>query len=386
MNTNTDHIVVIGAGVVGASVAWHLAQMGAGRVTILEREIQPGTGSTSKANGGIRAQFTTDVNIAMSLLSMEILDSLAADIGEPGVYHKAGYLFVTTQPATLAKMEDAAAFQRARGVTVDVLDNTDIRKRAPWMHIDDLVGGTFGARDGFIDPGGLCNWFLRRAAARGVAIRCNTEVTGLGTTASGGWRLLTSHGPLEADAVVNCAGPWAAGIAQLAGFELPVRPVRRHLILSGPVRDLPATIPMTIDADTGVLIRREGPAVLTAWSNADEPPGFNFSFDDDFILRFAEELEHRFPLVAAGGIDLKHSWCGLYEVSPDHHGIIGEAPGAPGFFLVNGFSGHGVMHSPAAGRVTAELILTGAARSADIAPLSPGRFARGELIHETMVL
>lgn len=385
MDTKHQHIVVIGAGVVGASVAWHLVSMGAQRVTILERESQPGTGSTCKANGGIRAQFTTDVNIAMSLLSMEILDDLAADIGEPGVYHKAGYLFVTTREDTLAKMAGAVSFQRERGVSVDLLDQAGVRARAPWMHTQDIVGGSFGARDGFIDPGGLCNWFLRRAGTRGAAIRYRTEVTGLGCS-HGGWRLLTNHGPLEADVIINCAGPWAADVAALAGFELPVQPVRRHLILSGPTKNLPPVIPMTIDADTGVLVRREGPAVLIAWSNHDEPPGFNFAFDEDFILRFADALEHRFPAVTDAGIDLKHSWSGHYEVSPDHHGIIGEAPGAPGFFLVNGFSGHGVMHAPAAGRVTAELILTGAARSADISALSPDRFRRGALIHETMVL
>lgn len=157
-------------------------------------------------------------------------------------------------------------------------------------------------------------------------------------------------------------------------------------MLTGRTKDLPAMIPMVIDADTGVLIRREGDAVLVAFANPDEPPGFNMTFDDEFIYKFAEEYQHRFPDIADLGIDFTNSWAGLYSETPDHHAILGEVAGVEGFYLANGFSGHGVMHSPAVGRCMAELIENGSCTSMDISPLSLERFEKNQLIHETLVL
>ncbi len=378
-------VAIVGAGVVGCSVAFHLARLGKLRVGLVEREAFPGSGSTSKANGGIRAQFTTDVNVAMSLASMEILDSLAPQIGDPPVYRKAGYLFLTGDPARLAAMTSAAAYQRERGVKVEVLDEAGVRARVPWV-AGPIVGGTFGADDGFVDPGGLTSFFLREATGAGVKALYGAEVAGLSKEASGAFRLTTTAGDIEAAVVVDAAGAWSARVAALLDVDLPVEPVRRHILMSGPCPALPAVVPMTIDADSGVLVRREGDRVLIAYSNPDEPAGFVTAFDPDFAMRIAEPLEARFPAVADAGLDFRRSWAGLYEVTPDHHAILGEVPGHPGFLLATGFSGHGVMHAPAAGRAIAELILRGRSESVDVSSLSIGRFARGEAIHETMVL
>jgi len=378
-------VVIIGAGVVGLSVAFHLTRLGECEVCIVEREPLPASGSTAKANGGIRAQFTTDINVAMSLASMAILDELAGEIGEPPVYRKAGYLFFTGDPKRLAAMTAAADFQQARGVAVEVLDADGVRRRAPYV-AGPVVGGTFGPRDGFIDPGGLASFFLRAATGAGVEVRYGTEVTALSRDPAGEIRVETSRGELTAPVVVDAAGPWAGRIAAMLGVALPVEPVRRHIIVSGPCPDLPALIPMTIDADSGVLIRREGDRIAVAYSNPDEPAGFNTEFDPDFWMRFAEPLQARFPAVASAGIDMRRSWVGLYEVTPDHHAVIGPVPGVPGFFLVNGFSGHGVMHAPAAGLAVAEWILRGRSLRVDVTPLSVERFARGATIHETMIL
>jgi len=378
-------VAIVGAGVIGCSVAFHLARMGQSDVVLLEKETLPGTGSTSRANGGIRAQFTTDVNIAMSLASMEMLDALEEEIGDPPLYRKAGYLFLTDEPARLSAMKEAAAFQRARGVSVEVLDADGVRERAPYA-AGPIVGGTFGARDGFIDPGGLANFFLREATRAGVTAWYGAEVQGIGGDSAGGFRVQTAAGEIRAAVVVDAAGPFSARVAAFVGADLPVAPVRRHLLVSGPCPALPPTIPMTIDADTGVLIRREGNRILIAYSNPDEPAGFNLNFDPDFPLRIAEPLEARFPAVADAGLDTRRRWAGLYEVTPDHHAVIGEVPRVPGFFVASGFSGHGIMHSPAAGRAIGEMILRGQSESVDVAALSIERFARGELIHETMVL
>lgn len=379
-------VVVVGAGVIGCSVAFQLARMGRQEVVVLEREVLPGTGSTSRANGGIRAQFTTEANVGMSLLSMEILDALEEEIGPPPAYRKAGYLFLTDSPEKLAAMERAAEYQRGFGVDVEVLDADAVRRRVPWVSGRRLAGGTFGARDGFIDPGRLCAFFASAAAHAGVSFRYGQEVVAADEKA-GGFVLRTADGSsYSAPVVVNAAGAWSARLGALLGVEVPVEPVRRHLFLTGPVHGLPPEIPMTIDADTGVLVRREGERVLVAWSNADEPPGFDTTCDPEFVLRFADALETRFPSVAAAGIDQRRSWAGLYEVTPDHHAILGPVPGRPGLFLATGFSGHGVMHAPAAGRCVAEMVLHGRSGSIDVGALSLGRFARGALIHETMVL
>jgi sarcosine oxidase subunit beta len=378
-------VAVIGAGVIGCSVAFHLARLGCKSVLLIDKEALPGSGSTSKANGGIRAQFTTDVNIAMSLASMDILDALADEIGEPPLYRKAGYLFLTGDPARFSAMAAAAAFQRARGVSVEVLDAGGVRARAPYA-AGEIAGGTFGPRDGFIDPGALTNFFLREATGAGVRTRYAAEVTAIDRDRSGAFRLATTAGEFQASTVVDAAGPFAGRVAALVGADVPVVPVRRHLLISGPCPALPPVIPMTIDADSGVLIRREGSRVLIAWSNPDEPPGFNTAFDPDFPLRIAAPLDARFPAVGEAGLDAKRSWAGLYEVTPDHHAILGPIAGVPGFFVVAGFSGHGIMHAPAAGRAAAEILVRGRSESVDVSALCLERFARGEAIHETMVL
>lgn len=382
-----DHVdvAIIGAGIIGCSVAFHLARLGRTDVCLIEKEPLPGAGSTSKANGGIRAQFTTEVNVAMSLASMDILDALADEIGEPPLYRKAGYLFLTDDPARLSAMTAAAGLQRARGVSVEVLDADGVREKAPYA-AGPIVGGTFGPRDGFIDPGGLANFYLREATRAGVKLRCDAEVTAIARDRSGQFAVHTSSGEIRASAVVDAAGPFAGRIAEFVGVSVPVVPVRRHLLISGPCPALPPMIPMTIDADSGVLIRREGNRILIAYSNPDEPPGFNTAFDPDFPLRIAESLDARFPAVGEAGLDIRRSWAGLYEVTPDHHAVIGPVPGVPGFFVVAGFSGHGIMHSPAAGRAVAEMIVRGRSESVDVGALSLERFARGEAIHETMVL
>jgi sarcosine oxidase subunit beta len=378
-------VAIIGAGVIGCSVAFQLSRMGQTNVCIVEKETLPGAGSTSKANGGIRAQFTTDVNIAMSLASMEILDALEEEIGEPPLYRKAGYLFLTDHAEKLAAMREAAAYQRARGVSVEVLDGDGVRAKAPYA-AGPIVGGTFGPRDGFIDPGGLANFFLREATRAGVKTRYGAEVTAIERSSPGGFLVRTSTGDLRASVVVDAAGPYSARVASFVGADVPVVPVRRHLLISGPIASLPPIIPMTIDADTGILIRREGNRILIAYSNPDEPPGFNLAFDPEFPLRIAEPLDARFPTVGDAGLDMARSWAGLYEVTPDHHSIISPVAGVPGFFVVAGFSGHGIMHSASAGRVVAEMIVKGRSESVDVSPLSLERFARGDLIHETMVL
>lgn len=378
-------VILIGAGVIGCSIAYQLCKLGLTSVLLLEREEFPGMGSTSKANGGIRAQFTTEINVRMSLLSMRLLDEMNEDMRSQSGYNKAGYLFMTAEPAHLQQLEKNVRFQQQYGAAVELLTAREIADRVPFVKTDDLVGGSFGSRDGFIDPNGLTNAFFTRALAMGARSLQQTAVIDVLRQGKRVIGVKTSGGDFFAETVVNCAGPEASVVANMAGAELPVQPVRRQIAVTGPIDTLPRLIPMTIDMDTGLLIRREGDAVSVAYSNPEEPPGLNQKFDPEFLEVIAPKMLRRFPILEPAGVNFSRCRAGCYEVTPDHHAIIGES-GVPGFLLCNGFSGHGVMHAPAAGLAVAELIVKGRSENIDIAPLSLQRFAEGNLLHEGAVL
>jgi len=185
---------------------------------------------------------------------------------------------------------------------------------------------------------------------------------------------------------VNAAGPWAANVAGMAGAELPVEPLRRQLVPTEPFADLPQRFPMVIDMSTGFHFRREGKGILLAWNDPEETPGFKTEFDNTFVEKILTRAADRVPCLAEAGVNPRRAWAGLYEMTPDHHAIIGPAPNVDGLFFANGFSGHGVMHSPASGRITADLILKGRSELIDVSQLSIERFAEGRLLEETAVL
>ncbi len=382
-----SEVIIIGAGVIGCSIAYHLCKLGLTNVLLIEKEEFPGTGSTSKANGGIRAQFTTEINVQMSLLSMRLLDEMDEEMRSQSGYQKAGYLFMTAKQEHLRQLEKNIRYQQQLGVSVELLSREEIAARVPFVRTDDLAGGSFGSRDGFIDPNGLTNAFLTRALAMGSRYMNRTEVAGLmkGGRGEGVKGVKTNAGDFFAEYVINCAGPSANIIGKMAGIDVPVQPVRRQIAVTGPTPFMPRVIPMTIDIDTGLLIRRDGDGTSLAYSIPDEPPGFNLKFDPEFVELIAPMMMQRFPILEPAGFNFSRCWAGCYEVSPDHHAILGES-GVPRFLLCNGFSGHGVMHSTAAGLAMAELIVKGRSESIDIAPLSVRRFAEGKLLHEGAVL
>ena len=198
--------------------------------------------------------------------------------------------------------------------------------------------------------------------------------------------VMTSRGFVSTRIVVNAAGPWAATVARMAGVELPVKPLRRQLVPTEPFDGLPKRFPMVIDMSTGFHFRREGKGILLAWNDPDETPGFKMDFDPTFVEKILTRAADRVPGLAEAEVNPRRAWAGLYEMTPDHHAIIGPAPGVEGLFFVNGFSGHGVMHSPASGRISADLILHGSSDLLDASQLYADRFASGKLLHETAVL
>lgn len=380
-------MVVIGAGIVGSSIAFHLTEAGCKSVLVIERETRQGLGSTGRSMGGVRAQFATDVNIRMSLYSIPFFARFEEATGHPSGYKPHGYLFMATNDWHMSYLRKNSARQKVLGLkNVELLSPDDIRKVLPQLRSDDIAGGSFCPTDGFVDPESVMNGFMARAMDRGAELWRGTEVTGIyadHNTISG---VLTNKGGVSAPVVVNAAGPWAASIARMAGIDLPIQPLRRMLVPTEPFPGLPERLPMIIDMSTGWHFRQEGLGLLMAWARHEEQPGFHTDFDPAFIEQILTHAAARVPAFANLEVNPKRCWAGLYSMSSDHHAILGQSPEVRGFYFANGFSGHGVMHSPATGRILADLILEGETHVIDANDLNIQRFAEGRAIEETAIL
>ncbi|MBV9073777.1 MAG: FAD-binding oxidoreductase [Acidobacteria bacterium] len=384
----TADVIIIGGGIVGSSIAYHLTELGIRNVLVIERETHQGKGSTGKSMGGVRAQFTTPVNIQMSLYSIPFYAAFDERLGHPAGYRPQGYLFVATRPAHLQYLEKNQQLQKSLGLKdVRMVAAADIVAMVPQLRSDDILGGSFCSTDGFVDPYSAMTGFIKRAAENGAIVWKSTEVTGILKEGGRVAGVTTTRGEVRAPAVVNAAGAWAAQIAAMAGMDLPVSPLRRMLIPTEPFDDVSHEIPMVIDMTNGFHFRPESRGFLLAWNDPQETPGYKFDFDPEFIEKVLTRAADRVPCFENLAVNPKRAWAGLYEMSPDHHGIIGEFPELPGFYAANGFSGHGVMHAPATGKIVADLIASGGTKVvSDVSLLSPARFKSGKLLHETALL
>jgi sarcosine oxidase subunit beta len=382
--TDSADVVIIGGGIIGASVAYHLTEMGCTNVLVIEREAHQGKGSTGKSMGGVRAQFSTPINIQMSLYSINFFAEFDERLGYPADYRPHGYLFVATEPRHLDYLKANRERQTKLGVrNVALVSREEIVEMVPQLRADDILGGTFCPTDGFVDPHSVMMGFMQRARERGARLWLDTPVTGIELEQGQLTGVLTRHGRVATRAVVNAAGAWAAGLARMAGAALPVMPLRRQLVPTEPFDKLPARFPMVVDMSTGFHFRREGLRILLAWNDPAETHGFKTESDPAFIEKILDKAALRVPCLAEAEVNPSRAWAGLYEMSPDHHAIIGPAPEVRGLYFVNGFSGHGVMHSPAAGRMVAEMILHGESCFIDASPLRVERFKENRQLHET---
>jgi sarcosine oxidase subunit beta len=380
-------VVIIGGGIVGSSIAYHLTAAGCGDVLVIERETAQGKGSTGKSMGGVRAQFSTPVNIQMSLYSIPFYASFDERLGHPAGYRPQGYLFCATEEKHLAYLRTNYEKQVALGLKkVRLVAADEIRSMFPQLRSDDIVGGSFCSSDGFVDPYSAMNGFMSWAVDHGAKLWKNVQVTGVEIDAEGVAAVETTRGLVSTRKVVNAAGAWAAEIARLVNLDLPVEPLRRMLVPTEPFDEFPHTAPMIIDMSNGFHFRPEGLGFLLAWNDPEETPGYKTGFEPAFIEKVLTRAAERVPIFEKLAVNPKRAWAGLYEMTPDHHPILGEAPGIPGFFLANGFSGHGVMHAPATGKILSDLILTGKTDLVDASLLGLSRFAEGRMIEETAVL
>jgi len=380
-------VVIIGAGIVGASIAYQLTQSGCRDVVLLERESHQGKGSTGKSMGGVRAQFSTAVNIRMSLFSIPFFRNFEDLTGHPSGYRAQGYLFVATQPGHMDYLRMNRELQLRMGLkNVEALSREGVLALCPQLRSDDVLGGNFCPTDGFVDPHSVMTGFTKRAVEHGARVIRETEVTGIEVDAQGVCAVETAAGRIASRTVVNAAGAWCAAVAGMVNVTLPIEPLRRMLVPTEPFDRISHQSPMVVDMATGFHFRPEGRGLLMAWNDHSETPGFKTTFDPAFIEKILSYGVDRLPVLEEAEVNPKRAWAGLYAMTPDHHAVLGPVEEVPGFFLANGFSGHGVMHSPATGRIVSDLILRGSTDLIDANTLSFRRFAEGRLIEETALL
>jgi FAD-dependent oxidoreductase domain-containing protein 1 len=393
---STADLVIVGGGVVGSSIGYHLRRDGfPGRIVIVERDGTYARASSNLAMGGIRQQFGSTVNIRLAQYSIEFYKEFDARMSVGGHtarawFRQRGYLFLV-DAANAERFERRHAILTARGARTRRLTVDEIRSMLPDLHVDDLVFGLIGPDDGYANPKEVLRGFRAGAAAAGVEY-VDAEVTGIARAGGrvSGVTLATGH-RIETPIVVNAAGPFAARVASMAGVEQPVRPVRQHLFRCDLPRPWPYRWPMTIDPG-GVHWRHDDAVapgqpdrIILARTKLDEPEGENFACDEArWLADFRPDLVRRVP--AFEDARLVEGWAGLYEMTPDHNPMLGEHPQLRGFFMANGFSGHGLMMAPATGKVMSEMIRCGRAETIDVSDLGVERFATGQLFWDEAMI
>lgn len=374
---NTAEVVIVGGGIVGLSIAYHLAKRGMTDVAVLEKENMVGTGSTGRCAGGFRHQFSTEVNIKLSLLSVNKLEHFSEEMDQLIDFHQDGYVFLLKDPGDVETFRKNAAFQRQFDIPVEFLKPEEVSRVLPntEIRLDDMVAATYCWKDGVSDPAGVTEGYRRNAARLGVPIYTDQGVTGIDVKDGRVIGVRTKDHYIAAPIVVNAAGPFAGVIGEMAGVKVPVVPLRRFIWTTKPFDKAPSRWTLIIDFSTGFYFHRESGGVLFGMGNKQEGPTFDLSVDWKFFDQVMEIAVDRFPPIAETAI--KNAWAGSYETSPDAHPILGRVPDLEGFILANGFSGHGFQHAPGVGQLIAEEILDGKAHTIDISPLSIERFGKG---------
>lgn len=376
--------VVVGGGVMGASTAYHLARKGAGDVVLLEREPFLGQMSTGQCAGGIRHQFSSEINIRLSTESIRMMERFPEELGQDVGLKFCGYVFILTRQDDLPAFREAVSLQHRLGIHTRWLEPDDVAEIVPELNLDGVLAGTVYDRDGLADPSGVVQGYATGARREGVTIATGCEVTDVLTEGDRVAGVETSQGRIAAPVVVDSCGAWAPQLGKMVGVDIPIQPVRRQVVVTAPMPDLRPDFPFAIFFADSLYFHPEGEGILTGKSNNEETAGYKMDVDRDWEAVHMAEAVERFPRLGDAGF-LTH-WAGLYEVTPDAHPILGSVPRVEGFYVMAGFSGHGFMHGPAAGLLMAEEIVDGRAHTVDIDPFRIDRFERGELHPEYNVI
>ena len=351
-------------------------------IVVLERE-RLGVGSTTRNAGGVRLQFSTEINVRLSERSMPHLGRFADEMGVDPDFHQVGYLFLITTDRDVAAFERSLALWSRLGVPARRLERADVAAMFPEVRSDDVRFATFGERDGYLDPSSLLNGYVARARERGVRFAEGRPATAIDRDGGRVSAVRTPSGDIATELVIDAAGPWAGQVGKLAGIDLPIVPLRRQIFVTDPIDGLERDLPLTIEMATSFYFHRESGGVLMGMADPTDKPGFDDSVNWDFLPTLVERALDRVPAMQHATV--KTAWAGFYEDTPDKHPIIGRIADVPGFVVAAGFSGHGLMHAPATGEAVAELICDGRT-TLDISALAFERFARGELIREHNVI
>ena len=380
---NKYDFIIIGGGVMGASTAYHLASRGFKNVLLLEKEEFFGTGATGRCAGGVRYQFATEINIRLSLKSLPMLEDFEHEIGQAIDYRKIGYLFLLTKNDEVAKFRHNVELQNRLGCQTYWLSGEEIRKRLPMMCLEDVIAGSINPRDGLVDPNSVVMGYVSAAQRLGCMALNSSPVTGIQVISGRVQGVETPAQSFSAPVIVDATGPWANLTCQMAGFQIPLLPVRRQWLTTNTLPGIPKNFPFVIDFTQSLYFHPEGLGLLTGMSNPSENPGYDQNVDPDWELVHMDAAIQRLPLLERASL-VSHV-AGLYEVTPDAHPIFGRTP-IDGYYIVTGFSGHGFMHGPIAGKLMAEIILDGKASTVDVSMLDLARFDEGRLIHEYNVV
>ncbi len=379
----TADVIIVGGGVMGASTAFYLSERGVPKTILLDKEELFGQGATGRCAGGVRYQFATEVNIRLSLESLPILERFKGNFGQTIDYKQVGYLFLLTDPDSVKQFQENVKLQHSLGVETEWLSGDEVRLRFPMMNLEDVIAATNHAKDGVVDPNGVVMGYINSSRRLGAKAFNNIEVIDIQIESGRVTGVQTNEGFISSPVVVNAAGPWAGVVGKMAGILIPIQPLRRQWLTTTPLPDLPENFPFMIDFSQSLYFHPEGEGLLTGMSNPDEKIGFDQSIDPDWELTHIQSAIERFPMLEQAG--LSSHIAGLYELTSDAHPII-SSTSIEGFYVVAGFSGHGFMHGPAAGKCITEIILDGNSSTVDVSMLDLDRFKENRLIYEYNVV
>lgn len=382
MSITTAAVTIIGGGIVGLSIAYHLRERGVDEVVVIERA-HCGSGATLKATGGFRLQFGTDINVRLSLLARSFWRDFADRFARPIGWRERGYLFLATTAAQAAQQERNVARQQALGVPVRLVTPAEAARLSPWLNPDGVLAGTFCPWDATLEIEPVMAALVEDCRRQGIEIREATTVTGVMIEGDRVTGVTTTAGPISTPLVINAAGNEAATIGHLAGLTIPVRGERRQAAITHPFDDYDPAAPLTIDLGSGAYARPgPGGGALIGGGDRGSLDIQGEAVDPAGIDRLRHLVAERFPPLK--GLELARAWVGRRPMAPDDHVILG-ATAVAGLLCACGAGSHGLMHAPAIGRLMAELVVEGTTTSIDISPLSLDRFARGELLGETVL-
>ncbi len=365
-------VVIIGGGVMGASAAFHLAEAGVTDVLLLEAD-QLSCGSTSKSAGGVRLQFSDEINIALALRSMDAFERFGARPGADIGLQQVGYLFLLTDPGDVSVFEQNTALQNSLGVPSRMISAAEAGRLSTLANVDDVLAASICMRDGHATPDAVVLGYATAAREMGVGISTQCPVTGIAVDDGDITAVHTVLGSVATSTVICVAGPWSRSVAAMAGVDLPVQPVARPIWFTEPMPQRPDRVPMTIDFTTGFYFHSEGPGLLFGMADTQQPAGFDAPMRADWLEVVGEVVAHRAPALLDVGI--AGGWHGFYETTPDHNALIGEAAHVSRFLYATGFSGHGFLLGPAVGEVLRDLVM-GHTPPVDVSGFDVDRFSR----------